>query len=93
MRKADAIAHFGSVAQVAAALGISTQAVSQWGELIPPLRAIVLQRVTRGALKPDYPGSMAGVDIRRVRRGGVHGAKSATEALLNAPNQEAAAHE
>ena len=35
MRKADAIAHFGSVTAVAEAIGISPSAVSQWDDDLP----------------------------------------------------------
>lgn len=39
MRVEQAIIEFGSVAALAAALGISVQAVYQWGDMVPALRA------------------------------------------------------
>ena len=39
MKTKDAIEQFGSVAALAAALGLSVQAVYQWGEDVPQLRA------------------------------------------------------
>ena len=38
MTKNEAIRKFGGARALAEALGISTQAVGQWGEEIPPLR-------------------------------------------------------
>jgi DNA-binding transcriptional regulator Cro len=35
MRKADVIAHFGSVAAVTVALGCTRSAVHQWREIVP----------------------------------------------------------
>ncbi len=51
MQKADVIKHFGSVGAVAAALRIKSAAVSQWPEVIPPLRAYEIERITKGALR------------------------------------------
>ena len=39
MKTSDAIALFGSVKNLAAALGLSVQAVYAWGDEVPPLRA------------------------------------------------------
>lgn len=53
-----AIAAVGGLAGLAGPLGISEQAVSQWGE-VPPLRVLAVERVTgvpRHELRPDlYP--------------------------------------
>lgn len=57
MKKRDAIKHYGTGAAVADALGIRPQAVSKWGDTIPYLRAVQLQKLTRGKLVPgknDY---------------------------------------
>ncbi|HXR88815.1 MAG TPA: Cro/CI family transcriptional regulator [Steroidobacteraceae bacterium] len=51
MRKADAVAHFRSQRAVAAALGISEQAVSMWGDLVPEGRAYQLELLTKGKLR------------------------------------------
>jgi len=53
MKTKDAIEHFGSEAAVARALEISRQAVDQWGELVPILTAIEIQRITKDKLKVD----------------------------------------
>ena len=53
-----AIKRAGGVAALAAPLGITAQAVSQWDE-VPPLRVIAVERATgvsRSELRPDlYP--------------------------------------
>ena len=41
----------GSPTKVAEALGISQASVSLWGEIVPPLRQLQLEKVTGGALK------------------------------------------
>lgn len=52
MRKADALAHYeNDTHKLAAALGISRQAVEQWGELVPETSAWKLQAITGGAIK------------------------------------------
>ena len=53
MKTSDAIKHFGTKKDVAAALKISKQAVSQWGELVPEDTAYKLQVITAGRLQVD----------------------------------------
>ncbi|RWT33900.1 Cro/CI family transcriptional regulator [Aeromonas caviae] len=53
MKTDDVIAHFGGITPLATALGVKTQAISQWGENIPKLRAYQIEVVTGGALKAD----------------------------------------
>lgn len=53
MKTDDVIAHFGGITPLAKALGVKTQAISQWGENIPKLRAYQIEVVTGGALKAD----------------------------------------
>lgn len=53
MFTSEAIQHFKTPAAVAEKLGISRQAVSQWGELVPPLSAARLAKLSRGKLKFD----------------------------------------
>lgn len=53
MRTADAVAFFGRKAALARALNISRTSVDKWGELVPPLRAVQLQKMTRGKLHFD----------------------------------------
>jgi DNA-binding transcriptional regulator YdaS (Cro superfamily) len=51
MKTVDAIRYFGTQAALAKALGVSKQAVSQWGDTIPDGRAYQLQVITGGRLK------------------------------------------
>lgn len=52
VKTADALAHYDNDAhKVAAALGISRQAVEQWGENVPETSAYKLQVITAGKLK------------------------------------------
>lgn len=54
MWKSDVLAHFqNSPSAVAAALEITTSAVSAWGEIVPEGSAYKLQVVTGGALQVD----------------------------------------
>lgn len=51
----------GNNADIARLLGISAAAVSRWGGIVPPDRAIEIERktdgkVTRYELRPDYFG-------------------------------------
>ncbi len=59
MLKTAAVAHYGSQAAVARALGIQKAAVSKWGEFVPPFQASRLHQKTRGTLKYD-PSDYAG---------------------------------
>lgn len=61
----NVIAHFGSQAKVASALGIKQQSVADWGEEVPKLRQLQIQVITRGKLRADpqilrKPQPMAG---------------------------------
>lgn len=53
MLKSDVITHFGSNAKVAKALKIGRAAVGKWGDLIPPIRAAQLHKITDGHLRYD----------------------------------------
>ncbi len=53
MKTDDVIAHFGGITPLAKALEVKTQAISQWGENIPKLRAYQIEVLTGGALKAD----------------------------------------
>lgn len=64
MKKADALAYFGNQQRLAAALGVSQPAVSQWGELVPERYAYRLQVISGGVLVYDFAayGSPATAD-------------------------------
>ena len=49
----DAVQHFGGRRQLAQALGISRQAVEQWGKLVVRGMAYRLQVMTKNALVVD----------------------------------------
>ncbi|MDR5867271.1 Cro/CI family transcriptional regulator [Halomonas koreensis] len=53
MKKADAIDHFGSPSKLAKALGITIQAIGQWGDTVPRSRQYELEVLTAGALRAD----------------------------------------
>ena len=55
MKLDQAIAHFGSQAALAEALGVKQPAVSMWKTRgkIPPLQQLRIQHVTRGKLKAE----------------------------------------
>ena len=53
MLKKDAIKFYGSLTELAKALGIQKSAVSRWAKLVPLKRAIQLQTMTKGGLKYD----------------------------------------
>jgi hypothetical protein len=45
MKTKDAIETFGSIKEIAAALGLTVQAIYAWGEDVPPLRAYQLREI------------------------------------------------
>lgn len=53
MKTDTAIAHAGSPKALAALLGITPSAISQWGEEVPPGRQLQLQQITKGKLRAD----------------------------------------
>jgi DNA-binding transcriptional regulator YdaS (Cro superfamily) len=53
MYRDDAVKHFGGRRQLAEALGISHQAVAQWGKLVARGMAYRLQVMTKNALVVD----------------------------------------
>lgn len=53
MLKSAAIAHFGSGAALARALGITKGAVSFWKKHVPEGRAYQIESVTNGVLRVD----------------------------------------
>jgi len=53
MRTADVIQYYGSSLEAGRVLGISRQAVDQWGEAVPEGSAYKLQVITGGRLQVD----------------------------------------
>lgn len=51
MKTADAVAYFGSQAELARVLGIKPPSITDWGENVPPLRQLQLQQLTLGKLQ------------------------------------------
>ena len=60
MKKAEVIAHFGSVMQTARALNLSQPSVTNWSDPLPILRQLEIERLTNGAL-------LAGPECERFR--------------------------
>ncbi|ATR83039.1 Cro/Cl family transcriptional regulator [Pseudomonas sp. HLS-6] len=58
MTKNQAIQHFGSISVLAKALGVTYEAIRQWGE-VPELRQYQIERITKGALKAKQKGEAA----------------------------------
>lgn len=58
MNTIDAIHYFGTASALAAAVGISKAAVSQWGDIVPLATAARIEKLTNGKLRLDvahYP--------------------------------------
>ena len=55
MKTAEAAAEFGSEAELARQLGISPQAIYQWGEYPPIDRQYQIQALTKNKLKATQP--------------------------------------
>jgi DNA-binding transcriptional regulator YdaS (Cro superfamily) len=55
MKTDDAIHAFGSIKELAAALGITQPAIYQWGDDVPPLRAYQISEImaSRAAEQTD----------------------------------------
>lgn len=53
MKLSEAVAIFGTEAELARKLGIKPQAVYQWGDKVPMRRQYQLQLLTKGKLKAD----------------------------------------
>ena len=45
MKKTEAIKLFGGLSELAEALGITTQAISQWGDDVPQLRVYQINEI------------------------------------------------
>lgn len=55
MLTAAAVTYFGSQRALADALGIRQPSIADWGDTVPPLRQIQIERITQGKLRaaPD----------------------------------------
>lgn len=53
MRKVDALEFFKTTGAIAECLGVTSSAVSFWGEVVPEGSAYKLQVLTRGRLRVD----------------------------------------
>ena len=53
MKTKDAIKRFGGVAALAKALSITPEAIYQWGDKVPVLRAYQIEVLSRGELKAE----------------------------------------
>ena len=58
MKTNEAITAFGSIKDLAAALGLSVQAIYQWGETVPQLRAYQIRELL-AAREPSQDQSKA----------------------------------
>lgn len=58
MRTKAAIKKFGTAANLARALGITRQAITDWGDEVPEGRAYQLEILTNGELKAPRPSVM-----------------------------------
>lgn len=45
MKKQEAIEAFGSVRKLADAIGVTEQAIHQWGEMVPELRSYQIKAI------------------------------------------------
>lgn len=60
LKTSDAIKSFGNVAELASALGISVQAVYQWGDVVPKLRQYEINEIlSRRSSEPSSPEQKA----------------------------------
>ena len=53
MKTKDALNHFGGNSELTALLGLSTGAISQWGECPPDLRQLQIEKLSGGELKAE----------------------------------------
>jgi hypothetical protein len=51
MRKTEAKKHYGTCLAIAKALGVTIQATSKWGPIVPFRSALLLNELTEGKLK------------------------------------------
>ena len=49
----QALEWFGTKTAIAKALGVRPPSVTLWGDRIPPIRQLQIERMTKGALRAD----------------------------------------
>ena len=55
LKKADVIAYYGNnISAAARAINVRAPSFYTWGEFVPVRRAYEYERLTNGALKPEY---------------------------------------
>lgn len=59
MTKQEAVQHFKTGAKLAEALGITHQAVYDWGEKVPAVRQYQIEVLTEGKLKAERQNQAA----------------------------------
>lgn len=59
MLKKDVVDYFGSQYAVARALNIKQPSVANWPDIVPPLRQLQIENLTKGKLKAE-PGLKLG---------------------------------
>lgn len=57
MKTADAIASFGTTLALAQALGITREAIYQWGDDVPPLREYQIREIAKRDKPEIAPGA------------------------------------
>ena len=95
MKTEDAFRYFETKAELARQLGIGRASLSSWGPLVPPLRAMILEKITGGKLKFDENAyrdyGRPGARARRARAAGMKLAgqvvESATHPSRRAPTK------
>ena len=53
MKTEHALKHFGGNTALTSILGLTSGAISQWGEYPPPLRQLQLEKLSKGKLKAE----------------------------------------
>jgi hypothetical protein len=68
MRKSTVLKHYGTAAAVARALDITEAAVSQWGELLPPVAAKRVAALNPGSVELRFDKRLYRHSSQRTQR-------------------------
>lgn len=61
LKKSAVVAYYGNnISAAARAIGVKAPAFYVWGEFVPVRRAYEYERITNGALKPEYIDDVTG---------------------------------